>query len=193
MKPTKLNKRLAEIGRKIGNGGTVRVGFLEDATYPASEVGADRLMKGLDKLNRVGPFQKGERPSSLRDYRKARKERQQSFVGPPKPPVTLYVATVAWWNNNGNARIPARPFFSNMIAEKSPSWGSELAVMFRDSGYNSKVALNLLGTRINDQLVHAIVSWPADNSPLTVAIKGFNKGLIDSGVMQRSTSFEVRS
>jgi hypothetical protein len=48
-----------------------------------------------------------------------------------------------------------------------------------------------MGEGIQGRLVKKIVDWPADNAPLTVAIKGFNKGLIDQGIMQRSTGYEV--
>jgi hypothetical protein len=78
-----------------------------------------------------------------------------------------------------------------MIAEQSPKWGSDLAKVLIESGYSTKLALGRMGVLINDQLVKKIVDWPADNAPLTVAIKGFNKGLIDKGVMQRSTGYQV--
>lgn len=186
-----LEKVLARTVAKLTSANTVRVGFLEGATYPARSRSADRLLKGLDKLNRVGPFRKGERPSALRKYRKSVKVKAVTFVGPPQPAIVLPVATVAYWNNNGTTRVAARPFFTNMIAEQSPKWGTQLTSVLLAAGYNSKVALGRMGVLINDQLVKSIVDWPADNAPLTVAIKGFNKGLIDSGVMQRSTGYQV--
>ncbi len=188
---TKLEQYLTRTAERLGDGATVRVGFLEGATYPAQERRADKLMKGLDKLNTTGPFQKGKKPSALRDYRKSLKVRQTAFTGPPQPPIVLTVATVAYWNNFGTTRAPARPFFTNMIEQKSPSWSADLALAVLKTGYDSHKALNLMGVRINDQLVQSIVDWPADNAPLTVAIKGFNKGLIDRGIMQRSTGYEV--
>ena len=166
---TKLQAKLAAIGKHIGDGSTVRVGFLENATYPAAASGAERLLKGVDKLNSVGPHQKGGKPAAV-----------------------LHVATVAAWNNFGTRRGKPRAFFTNMIAEKSPTWGSVLAQQFAQSQYNTKITLARMGELIKDQLVQAIVNWPADNAPLTVAIKGFNKGLIDQGVMQRSVDYEVR-
>lgn len=186
-----LERALARTVAKLTSADTVRVGFLEGATYPARTRSADTLLRGLDKLNRVGPFQKGQRPSSLRKYRAARKAAAPHFVGPMAPAIILSVATVAWWNNAGNARIPARPFFTNMIADQSPKWGSELTKVLLAANYDSKIALDRMGVLINDQLVKSIVDWPADNAPLTVAIKGFNKGLIDKGVMQRSTGYQV--
>jgi hypothetical protein len=186
-----LERVLARTVTKLTSANTVRVGFLEGATYPARSRSADKLLKGLDKLNRVGPFQKGQRPSALRRYRASVKLKAPTFVGPIAPAIVLSVATVAYWNNFGNARIPARAFFSNMIAEKSPNWGSDLTKVLLAANYDSKIALGRMGVLINDQLVKSIVDWPADNAPLTVAIKGFNKGLIDKGVMQRSTGYQV--
>lgn len=187
----KLERVLARTVEKLTSANTVRVGFLEGATYPQRPAGAERLLKGLDKLNKVGPFQKGQRPSALKKYRKSRPAKLASFVGPPKSAAPLPVATVAFWNNYGNARIPARPFFTNMIAQNSPTWGSDLADILVETGYNSKLSLRHMGERINDQLVNSMNDWPADNAPLTVVIKGFNKGLVDKGVMLRSTDWQV--
>jgi hypothetical protein len=44
---------------------------------------------------------------------------------------------------------------------------------------------------MRDDLEAAIQRWPADNAPFTVAIKGFNKGLTDSGKMARAPDFEL--
>lgn len=183
----KLARYLKQTADRLATGAVVRVGFLEDATYPAVARRADKLLKGLDALNSVGPFQKGTKPTALRDYRRRLKTR----VGPSKPAVILPVATVAFWNNFGNTRIPARPFFTNTVREDSPLWGAMVAQAIKKQRYNSRLVLQMLGQHIKDRLVKAIVDWPADNSPLTVAIKGFNKGLIASGVMQRAVDFQV--
>lgn len=187
----KLERYLTQTAERLGSGATVRVGFLEGATYPPQVRRADKLLKGLDTLNATGPFQKGQKPSRLRDYRKSLKLKQSTFVGPPQAPTVLTVATVAFWNNYGTATAPARPFFTEMIERDSPNWSVALANAVLKTGYDSRKALQLMGVHINDKLVQAIVDWPADNAPLTVAIKGFNKGLVDRGIMQRSTDYEV--
>lgn len=187
----KLARVLDRTVAKLTSANHVRVGFLEGATYPPSPRGADRLLKGLDKLNSVGPFQKGGRPGALRKYRKSVKLKAPLFVGPIKPAVVLPVATIAYWNNFGQGSTPPRPFFSDMIAEGSPQWGSDLTKILLASGYNSEVSLRRMGVLINDQLVKKINDWPADNAPLTVAIKGFNKGLVHMGVMLRSSDYQV--
>lgn len=186
-----LARKLDAIGRKIATANSVRVGFLENATYPAVERGAGKLLKGLDKLNRVGPHLPGKKPSSVRKYNKRRKEKAAKFVGPPTPLRVLHVAQVAWWNEYGTSSAPSRPFMRNTIAADSKPWGQMVAAGMAEHGYNSAQVLKLLGEHIRDRFVKAIVDWPADNAPLTVAIKGFNKGLIDQGIMQRHVDYEV--
>lgn len=103
----------------------------------------------------------------------------------------LHVAQVAFWNEFGTTRAPARPFFRNTITEKSPAWGQDMANIAKAVGLNTAKILSLMGERIKDQIVQSIVGWPADNAPSTVERKGFNKGLVDKGVMQRSVDYEL--
>ena len=175
----KTDAALLAVARRIGNG-SVSVGFFEESTYPAQQKGAVRLLKGLKKLNSVGP----KKPGTVKP---------KKFVGPRELGVVLHVAQVAFWDEFGTETAPPRPFFRNMIHDESPKWGTQLATALRKTQQNGDAALELMGERIKDQLVKSIVQWPADNAPLTVAIKGFNKGLIDKGVMQRSVGFEVKA
>lgn len=140
----KLARHLQGIADRLATGHTVRMGFLEDATYPA------------------GP--KGQ---------------------------TLHVAQVAFWDNFGTSRSPPRPFFTNMIAAGSPQWGKQLAAILKATDYNSGQTLALMGESMKDALVKSIVDWPPDNAPSTVERKGFNKGLVDKGVMQRAPAYVV--
>jgi hypothetical protein len=184
---------LLSVAKRLSTANVVRVGFLEGATYPARARDASRLLKGLDALNKVGPQLGGKkRPTALAKYRKAKKVKLATMVGPKGLAKILPVATVAFWDNFGTKISKARPFFSDMIAEQSPYWGPHLAIAMRTSRYNTRVALTIMGEKINDALVKKIVDWPQDNAPLTVAIKGFNKGLIDRGIMQRSTGYDVK-
>lgn len=107
---------------KLGKASEVRVGFLENATYPD---------------------------------------------GTP-------VAMVAALNNFGapGAGIPPRPFFSNMIADKSPGWGEQFAAVLAASDNDADKALDLMGEGMAGQLREAIVhtNGPA-NSPVTDLLK----------------------
>jgi len=142
-----LNKALESLAKKIGTSPSVRVGFLEGRTYPASKKG-----------------------------------------GKPLP-----VARVAFWNEFGTQRAPARPFFRNTIANLEPTLGKRLAAVAKSVGYDGEKTMALMGLGIKDKLVRAIAEWPPDNAPSTVAKKGFNHGLIDKGVMQRSVDYEVKT
>lgn len=116
-----------------------------------------------------------------------------TYPGVDKHGQALSVPTVAFWDNFGTSRAPARPFFSYMVKDNSPLWGQKLAGILKAANYDAKVSLGRMGVLMNDDLVKEIVSWPADNAKSTEARKGFNKGLIDKGVMQRSSSYEVVS
>jgi hypothetical protein len=143
---TNMKRYLQALQNAVGGATGVRVGFLENATYPP--------------------------------------ERAQR--GP-----TLHVAQVAFFNEFGTSRAPARPFFRGMIHREQDSWGSKLGANLKAANYKSDVALEALGIDIKDALTNSIATWPADNAPSTVARKGFNHGLVDKGVMQRSTDLEV--
>lgn len=115
---------------------------------------------------------------------------KSTYPAAPGQP-SLHVAQVAFWNEFGTSKAPARPFFRTTVKEKSPQWGDDMAKIAEATGLNTGKILALMGERIKDQLVQAIVEWPADNAPSTVERKGFNKGLVDKGVMQRSVDYEV--
>lgn len=151
--------------------GSVRVGFLAGATYPADY---KRDQKRLAKL------------------RVAQGRAEPKAAGPPKPSPTLPVAQVAAWGEFGKKGQRPRPFMRNTIAEKSPEWGGIIAQLAEQTHDGRKI-LRTIGTRMKDDFVTAIKAWPADNTETTVAIKGFNKGLIDRGIMQRAVDFELQA
>jgi hypothetical protein len=106
-----LEKRLAELAKKVRNPGTLRVGFLEDAKYPDGES----------------------------------------------------VATVAATQNFGapGAGIPARPFFSNMVAQNSASWGPILAHLLEVNEWDAVKSLEAMGEVIAGELREAIINMNA--------------------------------
>jgi len=88
--------------------------------------------------------------------------------------------------------IPPRPFFSNMVAEKSPQWPEEIASILEANGGNGEIALGLMGEHIKGQLQSSIVDGQyAPLSPVTVERKGFDKPLIDTSHMLNSVGYEV--
>ncbi len=104
----------------------------------------------------------------------------------------LLVALVAFWQEFGTVRAPARPFFRTTIAKKSSEWGTILSKALVYYKMDSRKALAALGTVMQSDIRSAIVNWSTPpNAPRTVKIKGFNDPLIDDGTMQRVVNYKV--
>lgn len=137
-----LARALEDIASRFKDGGTVRVGFLENATYPD---------------------------------------------GTP-------VALVAMIQDFGAPRagIPPRPFFRNMVREKSPEWPAAIRQLLIDNDYDVQKVLALTGEAIAGQLRQSIID--TNEPPLaasTIRRKGHDKPLVDTGHMLNSVDFEV--
>lgn len=106
----------------------------------------------------------------------------------------LKVAQNAFWQEFGTSRIPARPFFRNMIAEKSPTWGRALALNLKNNRYDVTDALTAMGHGIKDQLVESILATNSPpNAPSTIRRKKHknSKPLVDTGLMLGKVDFVV--
>ena len=105
----------------------------------------------------------------------------------------LHVAQVAFWNEFGTTRIPSRPFFRSTIQKQSPTWGDRLGKAVKATNYDGQKALALLGQSMRDDVESSIAQWAAPgNAPSTIARKGFDKPLVDTGTMQRAVDYEVK-
>jgi hypothetical protein len=138
----KLERALAALAARIAKPRTLRVGFLENATYPD---------------------------------------------GTP-------VAMIAAIQNYGApvARIPPRPFFSNMVADKRDSWAPAIAGLLQKNMDVDKT-LELTGHAIAGQLRQSIKD--TNDPPLalsTIKRKGHSKPLVDTGHMLGSVDFDVK-
>lgn len=116
------------------------------------------------------------------------------FMSNAKYPDGTPVAMVAAIHNYGApARgIPARPFFSNMVADKSPSWGDILGGLLVKTHFSARQSLGLMGEGISADLRESIIhgGW-ANNSESTKRAKGFDAALIDTGHMLNSVTYTV--
>jgi hypothetical protein len=138
----KLESALRDLARRVARPATLRVGFLEGATYPNG----------------------------------------------------MSVPMVAALNEFGTSRAPPRPFFRNMVSAKSREWPAALTKLLQASDYDAVTALQLAGQAIKGQLQQSInefVSPPLAAS--TIKRKGFDKPLIDTGVMVNSVDYEVQT
>jgi hypothetical protein len=138
-----LNKRLGEIARKLRKASSVRVGFLEGATYSNGTSVAQ--------------------VAAIMDF------------GAPA------------------AGIPPRPFFRNMVAEKSPEWPDAIEKLIASEDYDSDKILKLVGEGIAGQLRQSIRDFDSvPLKPATIKRKGFDKQLVDTGVLLASVDYEVK-
>lgn len=123
-------------------------------------------------------------------------------------PDGTYVALVAAIQNFGapKAGIPPRPFFSNMVREKSPGWGKDMMAALRASDMQTDEALQIMGEHIAGQLRQSIQATnDPPLKPATIARKakggakkvggvyGPAKPLIDSGHLLESVDFEIKT
>jgi hypothetical protein len=90
--------------------------------------------------------------------------------------------------------VPPRPFFRNMIADKSADWPEALGKTLQATGLDQTKALELMGQGVAAQLRQSIVE--TDSPPLaqsTIDRKGSSKPLVDTGHMLNSVDYEVKS
>jgi hypothetical protein len=159
--------------------------------------GGDKLRNALVKLTRnvsngatlhVGFLSGATYPVRSSRGRKGRK-RGASKSAP------ISVAMVAAIQEFGapSRNIPPRPFFRNMVKNKSKEWPGAIAKLLKANNYDAKRTLELAGQAIAGQLRQSIkdISSPP-LKPATVRRKGHAKLLVDSGVMLASIDYEVK-
>lgn len=90
--------------------------------------------------------------------------------------------------------VPPRPFFRRMIKLGEKHWAKDLGKVLKYYKYDAALALDALGQHMRDELKQSIedrVYAPLKES--TIARKGNDQTLIDSGDMQNAVDFEVEA
>ena len=107
-------------------------------------------------------------------------------------PNGLEVAKVAFWNEVGTVNMPSRPFLRNTFANKNKEWANLAKYLFVQTNYDLKRTWGMLGEKVVDDLKDAITAFddPA-NAQSTIKKKGFNKPLVDTGVMRDSIIYDI--
>jgi hypothetical protein len=104
------------------------------------------------------------------------------------------VASVAFWNEFGTATSPPRPFFRQMVADKSPNWPRRMAALAKSTDFDGPKVLGLMGESAAGSLQESINLFSTPKlAPSTVARKGFDKPLIDTADMLRAVTYKVES
>lgn len=90
--------------------------------------------------------------------------------------------------------VPPRPFFRNMIADKSGEWPEAIGGLLTATDYDVEKTLELTGEAIQGQLQQSIIDTNSPPlAPSTIARKGSEKPLVESGHMLNSVDFIVKS
>ena len=162
----KMNEWLAKMSSRMGAAQQVSVGFLEGSTAGWN----------------------GPRPKAASKNLKRTEKPSRNIPG------TQPAAYIAFVLEHGYPErgLPPRPFFSGMIAAKSPSWGRLIAAALKTTDYDAYNALQLCGLKLKEQLQQSINDF--SGVPLkqaTIDRKGFSEPLIDSHNMINSVDFRI--
>lgn len=163
--PVKFNSFMATLMEAVGNAKEVHVGFLQGSTAGWN---GPRPMKPSKSWKRT------EKPT-------------KTLNGVP----AAYIASIMEYGDPKH-NIPPRPFFSDMIAQKSPTWGALIAASLLANKYQASKALNMIGVKVKEQLQLSIAkgNWQ-ELADSTKARKGFDTPLIDSHNMINSVTSVV--
>ena len=100
-------------------------------------------------------------------------------------------------NNFGHGKTPARPFFSNMVKEKSPGWPAALEKNLKATGFDGERSMEMMGDGIKGQLQDSIrETFDPPLSPITVMLRGMkrnNPGLKVTGATVGQAAARVRA
>ena len=101
------------------------------------------------------------------------------------------VAMVAFWNEYGTKRSPVRAFFRTTVSEQKKNWVLSVQNLMKMHN-NPQQVMGLIGVHMQEQIVQSINTWSdPPNAPYTIAKKGFDKPLVETGLLMRSIKSEV--
>lgn len=89
--------------------------------------------------------------------------------------------------------IPPRPYFRGMIASKSEEWPKAVAGLLKANDFDAQKTLEQTGAAVKGQLQQSIVDFVGvPLAPATIAAKGSDKQLVDTGHMLQSVDYRVK-
>jgi len=170
-----------------GPDAVLKVGFLENASYPdGTPVAMVAMIQEFGaKIQRAA--------GQITIYRMMNKSgtgfaRKGRFVPQSKANFASTHSHDAYEIN-----IPPRPFFRTMIAQNKDSWAPTAAALLKQ-GKSPDEVLDIMGELLAGQLRASIIAMKSPpNAPSTIRKKGFDDPLIDTGHMLNSVDFEVTS
>lgn len=180
-----LKRRLEEIRKGLGQGEELRLGFLEGSTYPdgtptASVAAIQEFGATIEvEAHQTTIFRTIDKSGDFMKNGRFVKQNLSNFATTHDVPAHTVT-------------IPARPYFRHMIEAKSPDWGAAMAKNLKATNFDANATLARMGEGIKGQLQQSIRDF--DEVPLarsTIARKGNDKQLIETGHMVNSADYEV--
>ena len=100
---------------------------------------------------------------------------------------------VAFYNEYGTSRIPARPFVRIASEKNQQTWANEAEKVVDKivAGYDANFSILGNTMKENIQAVIGDKNLLVPNAPSTIRRKGHDKPLIDTGKLKASINFEV--
>lgn len=140
------------------------------------DLGFNRIMRDLQKLDGMEVV-----AGMLKDSGKA--SNGASYVD------------IATWNEYGTRRIPSRPFIRISADTNRQTWAkiAQQCVNNVIDGDSPRDAAQVIGHRMVEDIreVFGDTSKLKANAPSTIAKKGRNEPLVDSGEMRRRVNFRI--
>lgn len=102
------------------------------------------------------------------------------------------VADVAMYNEFGTSKIPARPFMEQSFKRHEQEYVEECENIFNAmiKGQKTDALIRKFGKKVKQDIVDEIeLGQFVPNAPKTVAKKGFNKPLFETGLLEMSVSY----
>lgn len=189
---TKLQEKLKELSKLADKSATLRVGFFEGSTEEKSGVPSayvalcnefggtipehtvpEHVAKIYRKVGKNGNFLNGA---------KFTKKGQSNFETEHVVPEHVVP----------EHKVPPRPFFRRMVSLGEPHWGEDLGGELIAANFNVDAAMGVMGVRLTDELKNSIQARVyAPNADSTIAKKGHDQTLIDSGDMLNAVAFQI--
>lgn len=139
------------------------------------DLGWDKIMRDLEKLDGMEVV-----AGMLKDSGKA--SNGASYVD------------IATWNEYGTSRIPSRPFIRISADTNRQAWAkmAQQCVNNVIDGDSPTEAAQVIGHRMVEDIRKVFGSSKLKaNAPSTIAKKGRNEPLVDSGEMRRRVNFRI--
>lgn len=110
----------------------------------------------------------------------------------------LYVAEVAWMNDQGTSVIPPRPFmtvdFESHILKQFVKDSKAIFIrLLLDRNFFYQKELDALGEKYKNDLRTIIFDYPGSNSQWWIDQKGFDDPLFHTGEMVESVDYRIKT